>query len=219
MTAEFGSRCRRWKCELQSTRRFSASHSTNASGIVSIASRSRKSASTDLLGEALLFGDIDGDADQMQAAPLPERLSSQRTRSQIQWPPVCRMRKIWSIWAILPAIRLVGDLEQVDVVGIHQCVDLAEGEKVAASVDSQYVNIDCDQKILPRERSQSHKPAAAAIERGVDTSAHRIIDQVRLAGAGRLPVEGKAEDQDDEARCRRQRDRQRRSAATARIPE
>ena len=51
-----------------------------------------------LLGEALLFGDVDGDADQMQAAiAAAPWLSSQRTRSQIQWPSVCCMRKLWSI--------------------------------------------------------------------------------------------------------------------------
>ena len=41
--------------------------------------------------------------------------------------------------------------------------------------------------------------AAAAIERGIDAAAHGVIDQVTLAGAGRLPVERKAEDQHDKA--------------------
>ena len=50
--------------------------------------------------------------------------------------------------------------------------------------------------------------AAAAIERGVDPAAHRVVDEIALAGAGRLPVEGEAEDQHDEARGGRKRHRQ-----------
>ena len=51
--------------------------------------------------------------------------------------------------------------------------------------------------------------AAAAVERGVDAAAHRVVDEVGFARARRLPVEGEAEDQHDEAGGGRQRDGQR----------
>ena len=51
--------------------------------------------------------------------------------------------------------------------------------------------------------------AAAAVERGVDAAAHRVVDQVGLARAGRLPVEGEAQDQQHEAGGGGERDRQR----------
>ena len=50
--------------------------------------------------------------------------------------------------------------------------------------------------------------AAAAVERGVDPAAHGVVDEIALAGAGRLPVEGEAEDQHDKARGGRKRHRQ-----------
>ncbi len=34
--------------------------------------------------------------------------------------------------------QLIGDLEQVDVVGFHQRIDLAEGQEVAAGVEPQH---------------------------------------------------------------------------------
>ena len=51
--------------------------------------------------------------------------------------------------------------------------------------------------------------AAAAVERGVDAAAHGVVDQVGLARARRLPVEGEAEDQQHEAGGGRERDGQR----------
>ena len=51
--------------------------------------------------------------------------------------------------------------------------------------------------------------AAAAVERGVDAAAHRVVDQVGFARARRLPVEGEAEDQHDEAGGGGERDGQR----------
>ncbi len=53
------------------------------------------------------------------------------------------------------------------------------------------------------------QPAAAAVERGVDARAHGLVDHVGLARARRLPVEGEAEDQHDEAGGGGERHRQR----------
>ena len=215
MTAESGSLCRRWKCELQSTRRSLASHSTKASGMVSIASRSLTSAST--VFSARLFCSVMSTAMPIRCRPASAApwLSSQRTRSQIQWPSVCCMRKVWSMWLSLRGDQLIGDREQVDVVGFHQRVDLAEGQKIAAGVEAEHR----EHRLRPEDPAARQVPvpqsAAPAIERGIDAAAHGVIDEVAFAGAGRLPVEGKAEDQHDEAGRGRQRHRQRR----VRLPE
>jgi hypothetical protein len=34
--------------------------------------------------------------------------------------------------------QLIGDREQIDVIGFHQRVDLAEGQEVAAGVEAQH---------------------------------------------------------------------------------
>ena len=210
MTAESGSLCRRWKCELHSTSRSPASHSTKASGMVSIASRSRRSAST--VFSARLFCSVMSTAMPIRcrpASPAPW-LSSQRTRSQIQWPSVCCMRKRLVDMIDLRGNQLVGDREQVDVIGIHQRVDLAEGQEVAAGVEPQHR----EHRLRPEDPAARQVPipqsAAAAIERGIDPAAHSVIDEIAFARAGRLPVECKAQDQHDKAGGGRQRDRQRR---------
>src|SRR6185437_5080078 len=52
--------------------------------------------------------------------------------------------------------------------------------------------------------------AAAAVERGVDPAAHRVVDEIAFACPGRLPVEGEAEDQYDKTGGGGQRHGQRR---------
>ena len=94
-TTSSGSLCRRWKCELQSTRRFSASHSTKASGMVSIASRSRRSAST--VRSTRLFCSVMSTAMPIRCRPrhrpvaAPAR-SAPAARSSGR--SACRMRKV-----------------------------------------------------------------------------------------------------------------------------
>ena len=104
--------------------------------------------------------------------------------------------------------HLLGDREQVDVVGFHQRVDFAEGEEVVAEVEAQHREHRCRPEDPAAREVPVPQAAAAAVERGVDPAAHRVVDQVALAGAGRLPVEGEAEDQHDEAGGGRQRHRQ-----------
>ncbi len=48
------------------------------------------------------------------------------------------MRKLWSMWSSLPAIIWSAIVKQVDVVGFHQRVDLAEGEEVVAGVEPEH---------------------------------------------------------------------------------
>ena len=162
-----------------------------------------------LFGEALLFGDVDGDADQMQAA-IGRRLAQFAAHPQPDPVAVGVLHAKGLVDVVeLAGDQLIGDREQIDVVGFHQRVDFAEGEQVVAGVEPQHG----EHRLRPEDPAARQVPvpqaAAAAIERGVDPAAHRVIDQVALAGAGRLPVEGKAEDQHDKARGGRKRHRQR----------
>ena len=98
---------------------------------------------------------------------------------------------------------------QFKIVGVHQRVDVAEAEQIVLGLEAENV----EHRLRPEDAAARQVPvpqaAAAAIERGVDAAAHGLIDDVGLAGAGRLPVKGKAEDQHDEAGGGRQSDRQR----------
>ena len=162
-----------------------------------------------LFGEALLLGDVDGDADQMQPA-VGRGLAELAAHPQPD-PVAAGMLHAEGLVDVvdLAGDQLVGDLEQVDVVGFHQRVDFAEGEEVVAGVEPEHG----EHRLRPEDPAARQIPvpqaAAAAIERGVDPAAHRVVDEIALAGAGRLPVEGEAEDQHDEPRgcgkCHRQR--------------
>src|SRR5215207_3513281 len=111
-----------------------------------------------LLGQALLFGDVDRDADQVQAA-VGRGLAELAAHPQPDPVAVDMLHAEGLVDVVeLAGDHLIGDRKQVDVVGFHQRVDFAEGEEVVAGVEPSNVNIDADQKILPRERSQSHRP-------------------------------------------------------------
>ena len=162
-----------------------------------------------LLGEALLLGDVDGDADQVHAA-VGGGLAELAAHAQPDPVAVGVLHAEGLVDVVdLAGDQLVGDVEQVDVVGFHQRVDLAEGEEVVAGIEPEHG----EHRLRPEDPAARQVPvpqaAAAAVERGVDPAAHRVVDEVALAGAGRLPVEGEAEDQHDEARGGRQRHRQR----------
>ena len=87
-----------------------------------------------LLGEALLFGDVDGDADQVQAA-VGRGLAELAAHPQPD-PVAAGVLHAEALVDVVELARdhLVGDREQVDVVGFHQRVDFAEGEEVVAGV-------------------------------------------------------------------------------------
>ena len=93
--------------------------------------------------------------------------------------------------------------------GMHQLADLAERHQLVARREAE----DREHGMRPVDAAARDvpvpKPAAAAVERGVDAASHRVVDHVGLAGARRLPVEGEAEDQQHEAGGGGQRDGQR----------
>src|SRR6202000_679472 len=104
--------------------------------------------------------------------------------------------------------QLIGDLEQIDIVRLHQRVDFAEGQHAAAAVEAEQGK----HRLRPENPTARQIPipqsAAAAIERGVDAAADGVVDEVAFAGAGRLTVKGKTQNKDDEAGGGGQRHRQ-----------
>ena len=170
-----------------------------------------------LLGEALLLGDVDGDADQMQAG-VAGALAELAADPQPDPVAVGVLHAEGLVDVIdFRGDQLIGDREQIDVVGFHQRVDLAEGQEVAAGVEAEHG----EHRLRPEDPAARQVPipqsAAAAIERGIDAAAHRVVDEIALAGAGRLPVKGKAQDQHDKAGGGGQRHRQRRVRPPQRI--
>ena len=135
--------------------------------MVSIASRSRKSA-YGFLGQALLLGDVDGNADQMCAA-VGRRLAELAADAQPDPVAVDVLHAEGLIDVTdLAADQLIGDREKVDIVGLHQRVDLAEGQEVVAGIQPQHR----EHRLRPENPAARQVPvpqaAAAAVERGVD---------------------------------------------------
>ena len=91
------------------------------------------------------------------------------------------------------------DLVELDVVGMHELADLAEGHQIVARRQAQ----DREHRVRPENAAAREVPipeaAASAVERRVDAAAHGVVDRVGFARARGLPVEGKAQDQQHEA--------------------
>ena len=161
------------------------------------------------LDQRLLLGDVDRDADQMHAG-LAGLLHQLAARAQ---PDPFAAGVVHAELVVDGAGLGVGelgrDLVELDVVGMHQLADLAEGHQVVAGLQAE----DREHRVRPEDAAAREvpvpQPAAAAIERGVDAAAHRVVDRVGLARARGLPVEGEAEDQQHEAGGGGQRDGQR----------
>jgi len=160
-------------------------------------------------GEAALFGDVDRDADQVMAAVA---MGGDQFAAHPQPDPVPggMLHAERAIDLIdFAAHQLVGQLQEIDVLGLHQSVHLAEGEQVAAALQPQHG----EHRLRPENPAARQIPvpqsAAAAVERGVDAPAHGVVDQVAFPRAARLPVEGEAENQHDKAGGGRERNLQR----------
>ncbi len=93
---------------------------------------------------------------------------------------------------------------EVDIVWMNQRLELAESEQFVLCRQSEHV----EHRMRPENTAARQIPvpqaAAAAIERGINAAAHRIVDQIRFSGAGGLPMKSKTENENDEA-CRRRK--------------
>ena len=163
-----------------------------------MASRSRRSAATVPLDQRLLFGDVDGDADQVETA-VAFLMGKFAARAQPDPASVGMAHAEFMIDRLQLGVGdLGGEAVEIDVVAVHQRVDLAESEQIVLRLKAE----DVEHRVRPEHPAARQipvpKPAAAAVERGVDAAAHSVVDQIGLAGAGCLPVEGKAEDQHHE---------------------
>ena len=162
-----------------------------------------------LFHQALLFSRVDYNADEVQAgiALLANKFA---TGAQPQPIAVGVAHAKGVIERLCPGIgECGGDVVEIDIVGVHQHVDFAEGQQVVLRLDAQNVEHGMRPEHAPARQVPIPQPAAAAIERGVDAAAHRIVNDVGFARTRRLPVEGEAEDENNEAGRGRQRHRQR----------
>ena len=102
--------------------------------------------------------------------------------------------------------ELSGNVVEAAVFGVHQRVDLAEGEQLFARGEAD----DFKHGIRPIDSASRQipvpQPAPAAIERGVHAFAHPLVDFVCFACPRRLPMKSKSEDQQHEASGRDQGD-------------
>ena len=149
-----------------------------------------------LFDQALLLRDVDGDTDQMQAGltGLAHQLAA------------CPHPHPFSAGVMHPEGMVDGaglgigeagrKLVEVDVLGMHEGVDLAEGHQVVFRVEAE----NGEHRMRPEDAAAREVPvpeaAAAAVERGVDPAADGVIDQVGFAGARGLPMESEAEDRE-----------------------
>src|SRR5262249_26457936 len=91
-----------------------------------------------LLGKALLLGDVDGNPDQVQPAFVG---AATEFAADPQPDPV--PAGMLHAEGLVDVIEVAGDEpigngKQVNVVGLHQGVDLAEGQEVAARVEAEH---------------------------------------------------------------------------------
>ena len=152
-----------------------------------------------LFDQILLLGDVDRDADQTRArlARLAHQLA---TRAQ---PDPMAVGVAHAEGMIDGGRRGFGDLRrqvvEPQVVRMGERADVAERQQAVLGREPENLEHRLRPEDAPARQVPIPQAAAAAIERGIDAAANRFVDQVRFACPCRLPVEGKAEDQHDEA--------------------
>ena len=206
MIASSGRSCSSWKLELHSTSRLSASHSTKASGMVSMASRRRMSAAT--VFSTRFFCSVMSTAMPIRCGPGSPRLAHQLAARAQPHPMAVGVAHAEGVvdGGRLGVGKFGRQLIEPHVIGMHQRADVAECEQVVLGLQAENV----EHRLRPEDAAARQVPvpqaAASAIERGVDAAAHGLIDHVGFARPRRLPMEGEAEDEHDEAGGGRQGD-------------
>src|SRR6185312_16759488 len=89
--------------------------------------------------------------------------------------------------------ELVGDREQVDIIGLHQRIDFTESQEIVAAVQAQHG----EHRLRPENPAAGEVPvpqaAAPAVERGIAPATDGDVDKVASEGPRRLPVKGETE--------------------------
>ncbi len=151
------------------------------------------------LHQILLLGDVDGDADQMQAglARLAHQLAA-RAQPDPMTVGVAHAEGVVDEGQF-GIDQLGGELIKLHVIRMHQGAHVAEGEQIVLALQAE----DFEHRLRPEDAAACEVPipqaAAATVERGVDAAADGFVDDVRFARARGLPVERKAEDQHHKA--------------------
>ena len=133
-----------------------------------------------LLDQRLLLGDVDRDADQVRPAIL--RLMHELAARAQPDPMAVGVphAEIVIDEAGVGVGELGGELVELEVVGMHQRVDLAEAQQVVARLQPE----DREHRVRPEDAAAREVPvpqsAAAAVERGVDAACARFRRSCRL---------------------------------------
>ena len=162
-----------------------------------------------LFDQVLLLGDVDRDADQMQARLA--RLVHQLATGAQPHPVAVGVAHAESVidGGGVGFGEFGGEIVEQQVVGVGQRAHVVERQQVVFGLQPENVEHRLRPVDAPAPEVPIPQAAAAAVERGIDAAADRLIDHVCFARARRLPVEGKAEDEHDEPGGGGQRDGQR----------
>ena len=91
------------------------------------------------------------------------------------------------------------EVVETHVLGMHQCIHIAEGQQVILVLKPK----DVEHRLRPEDATASEIPipkaTAATVQCRIDAAADRFVDKVGFPRTCRLPMEGKSEDQNDEA--------------------
>src|SRR5437773_12509669 len=85
--------------------------------------------------------------------------------------------------------KLIGDREQVDIIGFYQRVELTEGQEIAATIQAQHREHRLRPEYSAARQVLIPQPAPSSVERGIDPATHGVMTEVAFARAGRLPVD------------------------------
>ena len=152
------------------------------------------------LGERLLFGDVDGDADEMggRSRPLADEFGARAQPHPFAADVLHAERVIDRVG--FRCGQHLGDGGEIAILRMHQRIDVAEGEEIAGRGQSEDLIHRIRPVDPPARQVPVPKPASAAAERGVDALAHALAGSVSVPRAGRLPEIGDGESDEDDGR-------------------
>src|SRR5204862_6377432 len=139
-------------------------------------------------GEPVLFGDVDRDADEMRPA-LAGLIDEFTARAQPDPGAVVMPHSERMVDEAGAGInQLIDEIVRLQVVGMDESVDLGEGEQLFACRKSENGEHRMRPEDAPARDIPVPQATAAAVEGGIDTGMHRLVEGVSFTGSGRLPM-------------------------------
>ena len=94
--------------------------------------------------------------------------------------------------------QLISQLIKIDIIFVHKRIDFAERQKLVFLRQTQHFVHRTGPKYAAAGEIPIPQSAASPVKRGIDATADGVIDDVGLACARGLPMEGEAQDQHHE---------------------